>query len=181
MAIIREGMTTMTVKRIALAAVMLAGLGLAMPAAAQQDLKIGVVNLARLVTESPQAERARQNMEGQFASRMEELQERREKLQSDVERLKRDGSVMSDEARRKLENSIRDQQRRLRLAQEEYNEDVQQAEQQEMQDLRGDIREVIDSYAREHGYDLIVGDGILYAAERVDLTEKVLARLKDKM
>ncbi|MES1944175.1 outer membrane chaperone Skp (OmpH)-like protein [Salinisphaera sp. PC39] len=171
----------MTVKRIAFAAVLLAGLGLAMPAAAQQDLKIGVVNLARLVTESPQAQRARQNMEGQFASRMEELQERREKLQSDVERLKRDGSVMSDEARQKLEDSIRDQQRRLRLAQEEYNEDVQRAEQQEMQELRQDIREVIDTYAREQGYDLIVGDGILYAGERVDLTDKVLARLKDKM
>lgn len=171
----------MTVKRIAFAAALLAGLGLAMPAAAQQDLKIGVVNLARLVTESPQAQRARQNMEGQFASRMEELQERREKLQSDVERLKRDGSVMSDEARQKLEDSIRDQQRRLRLAQEEYNEDVQRAEQQEMQELRQDIREVIDTYAREQGYDLIVGDGILYAGERVDLTDKVLARLKDKM
>lgn len=171
----------MTVKRIAFAAALLASLGLAMPAAAQQDLKIGVVNLARLVTESPQAQRARQNMEGQFASRMEELQERREKLQADVERLKRDGSVMSDEARQKLEDSIRDQQRRLRLAQEEYNEDVQRAEQEEMQALRQDIRDVIDTYAREQGYDLIVGDGILYAGERVDLTDKVLARLKDKM
>lgn len=171
----------MTVKRIAFAAALLATLGLAMPAAAQQDLKIGVVNLARLVTESPQAQRARQNMEGQFASRMEELQERREKLQADVERLKRDGSVMSEEARQKLEDSIRDQQRRLRLAQEEYNEDVQRAEQEEMQALRQDIRDVIDTYAREHDYDLIVGDGILYAGERVDLTDKVLARLKDKM
>lgn len=171
----------MTVKRIAMAALAAAVLAAALPASAQQDLKIGVVNLARLVTESPQAERARKNMEGKFAARMEELKEKREKLQSDVERLKRDGSVMSEEARQKLEDSIRDQQRRLRLAQEEYNEDVQRAEQEEMQELRNDIREVIDEFARNGGYDLIVGDGILYASDKVDLTGQVLERLKDKM
>lgn len=171
----------MKLKGIVFAAAMAMGLGMALPAAAAEDLNIGVVNLPRLVTESPQAKRARENMEGQFAERMQELQERREKLQSDVERLKRDGSVMSQEARQKLEDSIRDQQRRLRLAQEEYNEDVQRAEQKEMQSLRGDIREVIDTFARENGYDLIIGDAILYAGEKVDLTDKILERLKDRM
>lgn len=174
--------TEMRVKRIAIAAMAAAVLGMAVPASAQdQDLKIGVVNLGRLVTESPQAERARKNMEGQFAGRMEELKEQREKLQSDVERLKRDGAVMSEEARQKLEDSIRSQQRRLQMAQEEYNEDVQRAEQSEMQDLRDDIRAVIDEFARSEGYDLIIGDGILYAGDKVDLTSQVLSRLKDKM
>lgn len=174
--------TEMRVKRIAIAAMAAAVLGMALPASAQdQDLKIGVVNLGRLVTESPQAERARKNMEGQFAGRMEELKEQREKLQSDVERLKRDGAVMSEEARQKLEDSIRSQQRRLQRAQEEYNEDVQRAEQSEMQELRDDIRTVIDEFARSEGYDLIIGDGILYAGEKVDLTGQVLSRLKDKM
>lgn len=174
--------TEMRVKRIAIAAMAAAVLGMAMPVSAQdQDLKIGVVNLGRLVTESPQAERARKNMEGQFAGRMEELKEQREKLQSDVERLKRDGAVMSEEARQKLEDSIRSQQRRLQRAQEEYNEDVQRAEQSEMQELREDIRAVIDEFARSEGYDLIIGDGILYAGEKVDLTGQVLSRLKDKM
>lgn len=174
--------TEMRVKRIAIAAMAAAVLGMALPASAQnQDLKIGVVNLGRLVTESPQAERARKNMEGQFAGRMEELKEQREKLQSDVDRLKRDGAVMSEEARQKLEDSIRSQQRRLQRAQEEYNEDVQRAEQSEMQELRDDIRAVIDEFARSEGYDLIIGDGILYAGEKVDLTGQVLSRLKDKM
>lgn len=174
--------TEMRVKRIAIAAMAAAVLGMALPASAQdQDLKIGVVNLGRLVTESPQAERARKNMEGQFAGRMEELKEQREKLQSDVDRLKRDGAVMSEEARQKLEDSIRSQQRRLQRAQEEYNEDVQRAEQSEMQELRDDIRTVIDEFARSEGYDLIIGDGILYAGEKVDLTGQVLSRLKDKM
>lgn len=169
----------MTAKRIAFTVLAAVVLGAAVPASAQ-NLKIGVVNWARLVIESPQAERVRESMQGQFASRMEEMQEKSEKLQADVERLKRDGSVMSADARQKLEDSIRDQQRHLRVAQEEYSEDVQRAQQEEMQALQQEIRQVIDDFARGQGYDLIIGDGYLYAGDTVDLTERVLQLLKNK-
>lgn len=170
----------MIAKRIVFTAMIAAILGMAMPASAQ-DPKIGVVNWARLVIESPQAERVRESMQGQFASRMETLQGQRETLETDVERLKRDGSVMSDEARQKLEDSIRDQQRRLRLAQEEYGEDVQRAQQEQMQALQEELRLVVDEFARKQGYDLIIGDGFLFATAKVDVTERVLTLLKDKM
>lgn len=170
----------MTTKRIAFAAAVAAFLGMALPASAQ-DIKIGSVNWARLVIESPQAERVRESMQGQFASRMEDMQEKNEQLESDVERLQRDGSVMSQEARKKLEDSIRDQRRRLRLAREEYSEDVQRAQQEEMQALQQELRQVVGQFARDRGYDLIIGDGVLYAADKVDLTEQVLQLLKEEM
>lgn len=170
----------MTAKRIAFAAAIAAILGAAVPASAQQDLKIGSVNWARIVIESPQAEEVRKSMQGQFASRMEELQEKNDKLESDVERLQRDGSVMSQEARQKLEDSIRDQRRRLRLAREEYSEDVQRAQQEEMQALQQKLRQEVNSFAQEQGYDLIVGDGVLYATEKVDITEQLLQLLKNE-
>ena len=159
----------------------LAAVSMSVPAQAQQDLKIGVVNLARLVVSSPQAKRARQSMEGKFSARKEELESKQESFRSDVERLKRDGQVMSDSAREKLEGQIRDQQRRLKLMQDEYNEDVTLAEKKEMDSLREDIRAVIDQFAQEQGYDLIVGDAILYASEQVDVTDQVLSRLKDRL
>lgn len=167
-------------KAIAATLLTLAAVMTAVPAGAA-DLKIGVVNLGKLVSASPQAQRARKNMEQQFASRKEELESKRDKLKSDIERLKRDGSVMSDDARDKLEGQIRDQQRRLKLLQDEYNEDVNKAEKKELESLRDDIRSVIDEFAKENGYDLIVGDGILYASDAVDITSKVLERLKDKL
>lgn len=169
----------MIVKRIVPAILVAAIMGAA-PAALAQDVKIGVVNWARVLMESPQAEEVRQNMQGQFASRMESLQEQQENLQADVDRLKRDGSVMSEDARQKLEDSIRDQRRRLRVAQEEYSEDVQRAQQEEMQALQQEVRQVIDQFARDQGYDLIIGDGFLFAGDKVDLTERVLQLLKDK-
>lgn len=173
----------MTVKRIAFMTLIAVALGMAFPASAQeaQDLKIGVVNWARLLTESPQAEQVRENMEGQFASRAEQLQEKREKLQSDVDRLERDGPVMSEDARQNLEDSIRDQQRQLRVEQEEFSEDVQRAREEEIQSLNSDVRKVVSEFAQQQGYDLIIGDGVLYAGEEVEITGQVLERLKDQM
>lgn len=170
----------MTVKRAAFTILLLGILGMALPASAQ-DLKIGVVNWARLLTESPQAEKVRDNMEGKFASRAEKLQEQREKLESDVERLKRDGAVMSEDARQKLEDSIRDQQRQLRVAQEEFSDDVQRTREDELKGLNTAVRGVVDEFAQDQGYDLIIGDGILFATDKVEVTSQVLERLKAKM
>jgi len=157
----------------------LLGTAVSMPAAAQEDIKIGVVNLPQLVSASPQAQRAKENMENRFAKRKEDIEKQQEQLQADIDRLKRDGSVMSEDAREKLEDKIRDQQRRLQLAQQEYNEDVSKAERKELEALRDDVRKVIDDFATNNGYDLIVGDGVLYAGDRVNVTQQILARLKE--
>lgn len=147
---------------------------------AQESLKIAVVNLPQLVSQSPQAQRARANMEEEFTGRRDDLQSRQEKLREDVQRLRRDGSVMSAEARDQLEQSIRDQQRRLQLEQSEFNEDVQRAEQKAMEGLREDVRAVIQEFAESGNYDLILGDGVLFATEQVDITGQVLERLKSR-
>lgn len=147
-------------------------------AASAQNLKIGVVDLGRLVQKSPQAQQARAHMKSKFSSRRDKLESQRNKLQSDMKRLKRDGKVMSNDARQKLQDSVRDQQRRLQLAQSEYQDDVRQAEQKELGQLRKKISDVINQFATQYHYDLIVGDGILYADNKVDITNKVLAKLK---
>lgn len=154
-------------------------LALATGTAAAQDLKIAVVNIARLVAESPQAAAARASMEAQFTGRRAEIQAKQEALRANVERLQRDGAVMSEQAREELAETIRDQQRRLQLLQSEYNDDVTQAEQDLLEGLREDIRTVILAFADSEGYDLILGNGVLYANETVDVTEEVLERLAD--
>lgn len=145
--------------------------------AGAQGLKVGVVDVSRLVNESPQTERAGQRMESRFSDRKEALQAQADALRNDVERLKRDGEVMSEEARQELEASIREQQRQLQLAQSQYNADVAQAEQQELSELRDAIRNAIQAFAKEQDYDLILGDAVLYAIDTMDVTDEILSRL----
>lgn len=148
--------------------------------AGAQTPRIGVVDVDRLVNESPQASRARTSMAKQFARRKNELEAASENLRQDMERLNRDGSMMSDDDRARLQTRIRERQRELQMRQGQYNDDVGEAEQKEFKQMRADIRRVIDAYAREQDFDLMLGDGVLYATDAVDVTDEILDRLQQR-
>lgn len=147
-------------------------------ATAAAELRIAVVNVSKVVREAPQSQAARKRMESEFSSRRARLEKMQEKLIADAERLKRDGAVMSAEARDKLEEDIRSQRRDLNRLQQEYNEDVALKEKEELKSLREDILTVINKVAEEQNYDLIIGDGVIYASDQVDLTQTIIGRLQ---
>lgn len=140
--------------------------------------RIGVVDLDRLVHESPQAQQARKNMAERFARRKNALEKASDHLQSEVDHLKDSAETLSSDARDQLKSKIRDDKHQLQFKQNQYNDDVSDAEQKELDNMRAGLRKVIDGYARENGYDLIVSDSVLYASDSVDITDAILKRLK---
>ena len=40
-----------------------------------------------------------------------------------------------------------------------------------------DIEKIVTDYSKETGYDLVLTDGVLYASDKVDITETVLQKL----
>jgi len=154
-------------------------LALAAPAA-EAELKIGVVNPAVLLEKSPQAEAARKRLEREFAPRDRELVRKQKELRRLEERLARDGAVMSEAERRKLEREIRSRRREIKRAQDEFREDFNIRRNEEFGRLQRRVYRAIVELAREQKYDLILGDGVIYADKRVDVTEKVLRRLQEE-
>ncbi|MES1947348.1 periplasmic chaperone for outer membrane proteins Skp [Salinisphaera sp. C84B14] len=146
---------------------------------ANKVLRIGVVDVSRVVNESPQAARAKSSMATQFAKRKNALEAKANALRQDMDRLAQDGSVMSDEDRDRLQSDIRDRQRELQLERSKYNDDVSDAEQKEFEQMRGDILDIINQYAEDNGYDLILGEGVIYSSDAVDVTDEILAELGD--
>lgn len=160
----------------ALVAVLGAGAVQAQPT--RPPARIGVVDLDRLVRESPQARTARKNMAERFAKRKQALEKASNALQVKMDRLKDKADSMSDDQRDQLSAAIRDAKHQLQRERSHYNDDVSDAEQKELAVMRSDLRQVIDDYARNNGYDLIVGDSVLYASDSVDITNAILRRLK---
>lgn len=142
-------------------------------------LRIGVVDVSRVVKESPQASRAKSSMAIQFARRKNELEAESDALRQDSDRLSQDGPVMSDGDRDELQNDIRDRRRELQMQRSKYNDDVADAERKEFEQMREDILDVINQYARDNDYDLILGDGVLYTSDTVDVTDEILAELEE--
>ena len=144
-----------------------------------QDVKVGCVNVAKVLDESPQAAQARERIEKEFAPRDRALLAQQKELRALEDQLVRDGGVMTEDQRVKLEQDIRSRRREMRRTQEEFREELNLRRNQELSKLQRRVIEVIQELAKVESYDLVVTDGVVYASERVDITAKVVGRLKE--
>ena len=151
---------------------------LSLGSAYAKDTRIGVVNTARLLKESPQADMARKKLETEFAPRdikIVTMQNHLKKLEDD---LARNTLVMSEPERQKLERDILSEKRDIKRAQEEFTEDFNIRRNDELARLQKLVYETITTVAKEKSFDIILGESVLYASDGVDITEQVLERLK---
>ncbi len=142
------------------------------------EFKVGFVNVARVLDKAPQAEDARERIEKEFAPKDRRLLAQQKELRALEDQLVRDGAVMTEDQRVKLEQDIRGRRREMRRAQEEFREELNLRRNQELGKLQREVIEVIQELAKAEKYDLVVSDGVLFAGERVDITDRVIGRLK---
>lgn len=147
---------------------------------AASEARVGFVNTPRVLEQAPQAKAARERLEQEFAPRDNELLTSQKALKSQEEKLNRDGAIMSDEERRKLEREIMSQQRDIKRAREAFTEDFNLRRNEEFAKLQREVGDAIVSIAKQDGYDLIFESGVVYASEKVDLTERVLNLLRQQ-
>lgn len=150
------------------------------PAVALAQPKIGFVNTARLLEESPQARAAQTALEGEFLPRQRELASQQKALQEKEEKLKRDAAVMSEADRAKAERELRDGQRDLARRFNELQEDANLRRNEEFGKVQRSLLQEVQTYARANGFDLVVSDGVLFASPALDITAQVVAALKAK-
>lgn len=163
-------------KKTASRLLLVAGLILAGSAAA--ETKIGFVNAAKVSAEAPQAEAARQKLEKEFQPRDQELFAAQKEIRALEEKLARDGLVMSESERSRLERDVLSRKRELRRMQDEFREDFNMRRNEELAKLQRRIIETIQQLAKEEQFDLIVSDGVVFASDRIDITPKVIDRLR---
>lgn len=147
-------------------------------AAAQAQTKIAVVNIPRLLEEAPQAKTAMQALQDEFAPRQREIVAQQKDLKGKEEKLQRDGAVMAENERRTAEKTLRDGQRDLQRKQNEYVEDLNLRRNEELGKLQRSLLQEVQAFARNGKYDLIIGDGVLYVSESLDITAQVLSALQ---
>lgn len=148
--------------------------------AAAATLKLGFVNIAKVMEDAPQAEEARARLESEFAPRDQELVKAQEALKGLEDRLATDGAVMSENTRHQLERQIIEQRREIRRSRDEFREDFNIRRNEELRKLQERVSEAISSLARDDGYDMILTNSVVYSSDRVEITDLVLKRLRDE-
>ena len=153
----------------------------AVPAgAAAVDYKIGFVNTERLFREAAPAKRAQQKLEKEFASRDAELQKLAKQVRDLQTTLDRDGATMAEADRRNKERDLANGSRDLQRLQREFREDLNLRRNEELAAIQERANKVIQQIAEAEKFDLILQDPVVFASQRIDITDKVIKALADK-
>lgn len=142
------------------------------------ETRIAAVNVNKLMEEAPQVQSASDGMKARFSSREHKLLADRDVIHDLEERYKRDKDVMSSSERENLEQDIRERLRDFKRKSDNFTEDFNLARNEALNRLQDDVNKAIVGVAKEGDYDLVVSESVLYASKRVDITDKVLTRLK---
>ncbi len=142
------------------------------------ESKVGVVNTVQLMEEAPQAKAAQSNIETEFAPREKELVSLQKSIRKLEDKLSRDGAVMSEKENSKLERDILAKRRDLKRSQDEFRDDLNIRKNEVLSKLQRQMYEATVALAKEQKYDIILGQGVVYSSDNVDVTDMVLEKLK---
>jgi outer membrane protein len=144
------------------------------------EYKIGFVNTERLFREATPAKRAQQKLEREFATRDAEIQKLAKQVRDLQALLDKDGATMPEADRRNRERDLANQSRDLQRMQREFREDLNLRRNEELAGIQERANKVIQQIAEAEKFDLILQDPVVFASQRIDITEKVIKALADK-
>jgi len=147
---------------------------------AYADLKIGFVQVDKILQEAPQTIESNKKLEKEFSARTE-------KLKADVKALKekeaafaKDALTMKDSERDTKDKALAQLRVDAQRKERELREDINIRRNEELGGLQEQINKAVTSVAKAEAYDLVVYNGVAYASEKIDITDKILKSLGKK-
>ena len=148
--------------------------------ASSAELKIGYVQVDKILQEAPQTAESGKKLEKEFAPRSQEL-ERMQKQIKDIETsIDKDALTMAEADRKNKERDASNLKIDFQRKQRELREDVNLRKNEELGALQDKINKAVTAVSESEGHDLVVYGGVAYANKKIDITDKVLKSLGKK-
>jgi outer membrane protein len=147
--------------------------------AAEAAQKIGYVNTAQVFQALPQREVVAQKLQDEFKDKSSELQAIQAKGKSKVEKLKRDGELMSQDDIDKLRLEIGQLENELKLKAQSFEKLRQRRQAEEEQKLFKTIQDAINKVAEKKGFDMVLEQqAVRFSKPENDISKAVIDSLK---
>jgi outer membrane protein len=147
--------------------------------------KVGILNFRAAIANTAEGKQAQAELQSQFAPRQTELENLRKQIDEAQNRLRTGERTLSDEERFRIQRQIEQWTRVGQRKQEDYQEDLNAAQEEVFQRIGSKMVEVIDRYSRENGLAFVLDASamnvpfILFAAPQVNITQDII-RLYDQ-
>lgn len=148
--------------------------------ASAAELKVGYVQVDKILQEAPQTAESGKKLEKEFSPRTQDLERLQKQIKDMESSLDKDSLTISENDRRNKERDISNLKIEFQRKQRELREDVNLRKNEELGSLQDRINKAVTAVSEAEGYDLVVYGGVAYASKKVDITDKVLKSLGKK-
>ncbi|MCF8186289.1 MAG: OmpH family outer membrane protein [Sulfuritalea sp.] len=144
------------------------------------ELKVGYVQVDKILQEAPQTAESGKKLEREFSPRSQELDRMAKQIKELETALDKDGLTITEAERRNKERDVQNIKIEFQRKQRELREDINLRKNEELGSLQDRINKAVQSVAKAENYDLVMYSGVAYAADKIDITDKVLKLLGKK-
>ena len=174
-------------RKVLLPAVALVCFAASSPAAYGQttaNTKIAIINIQDAITRTQEGQKLAKDLQGKYGSTRDRLGRLQNEIQSLRDQLARGANTMSEEARSRLAREVQTKERDLKRDSEDAQLEFNQAQQAALGDISGKLMTVIDKYAKENSFAIVLDvsspqSPVLYAVNEILITNNII-ELYDK-
>ena len=155
------------------------------PASAPVTVKIGYINSAQLLQEAPGRAEAEAQFDREVGAYRTQLQRMNDSLNTLMAAFDRDAAKLDTTTRAARGKVIRDRETEYQARARGLDSTMQARQAQLVKPIMERVQTVIEAIRQEDGYSMILDVGaqasvVVAADKRLDLTDRVLARLKSQ-
>jgi outer membrane protein len=144
------------------------------------DLKVGFVQVDKILQEAPQTIESNKKLEKEFSARTEKLKADVKALKDKEAAFSKDVLTMKDSDRDSKEKALSQLRVDVQRKERELREDINIRRNEELGGLQEQINKAVTSVAKAESFDLVLYNGVAYASEKIDITDKILKSLGKK-
>jgi outer membrane protein len=164
-------------KKVFVMAAAVLSLGLATSVFA--EMKVGVLDMNKVLLASPQVVAAKEQLKKQFSPREQEILDARKKLQADIEDYNKNSSTMKADQQKDTQNKIMDAQKKLQETEGKFQNDVSAAQNSAMQTVMKKFEGIVNRIAANKKLDLVLFKaGVAFSKPEFDITDDMIKEVK---
>lgn len=147
--------------------------------AAFADVKIGVLDLNKVLASDSQVTTMQDQLKKQFEPRNQDIINAQKSLQNDIEKYNKDSGKMKGDDVKKAQDKIINSQKKLQEMQGSFQHDLTEAQNKSMQTILKRVEKIVNKFATDQKYDLIVTKvSTVYNDSKLEVTDQIVDALK---
>jgi outer membrane protein len=155
------------------------GTSAAAGSAAGGPAKVGIVGIQEAIASTNEGKKELDALQQRFAGKQKELKALNDEVEALKKQLQTQGDKLSEEARASSAKTIETKTKTLQRNYDDYQSEIQQAEQEVLNRLGGKMLNVLDKYASANGYSVILDvssqqSPVLWASKATNITKELV-------